>query len=243
MGSVLAGAGALFGGLFIVVAVLVANGGYVYKTTCPTSAGSTQTSWTYDINDIVPYLNSASAPCVSHSGTRLLISAVGIAPLGHHEAQYSSAEIAENKSLAGALATTTTDIDQEYAYERTQTTKTKALAAKNRSAALAYAVLMIRGGITRLNSFKGQLDSAPDAPDGNLTDAKTLLSQWLGLQSKADRVSLAEFQTGAVNAQAKAQAVAVGRELQPIVLKLRGLAPTLSADYPQLTHWSYLGSQ
>lgn len=242
MGRFLAGAGAIFGGLFIVVVVLVANGGYVYKTTCPTSAGGTQTSWTYNINDVIPYVDSASAPCVSHTATRLLISAIGIAPLGHHEAQYSSAEISENKALATAIATTNRLIEGEYAYERTQTTKMKALAAKNRPAALAFAVLMIRGGITRFNSFKGQLDSAPDVPDGNLTEAKSLLSQWLGLQTKADRVTLAEFQTGQVGAGAKAQTVAVGREIQPVDLKLRALAPTLAGDYPQLTHWSYLGS-
>lgn len=63
------------------VVVFLANGGYVYKTTCPLPAGGSQSSWTWAIDDVIPYTRQTAAPCVSHSGARLLLSALGISPL------------------------------------------------------------------------------------------------------------------------------------------------------------------
>jgi hypothetical protein len=64
----------------IVLAFLLVNGGYIYETKCPLASGGTQKSWTYAIDDLVPYIRQTSAPCTSHSGTRLALSAVGIWP-------------------------------------------------------------------------------------------------------------------------------------------------------------------
>lgn len=65
----------------IALIFLLINGGYVYRTKCPLPSGGTQTSWTYGINDILPYIRSTSAPCKSHTGTRLALSAIGISPI------------------------------------------------------------------------------------------------------------------------------------------------------------------
>src|SRR6266508_2071649 len=69
------------------IAALLLNGGYVYKTSCPLASGGTQTTWTYGIDDILPYIRHTSEPCTAHTGTRLVLSAIGIAPLGNHGAE------------------------------------------------------------------------------------------------------------------------------------------------------------
>jgi hypothetical protein len=80
----------LLTGAGVVLVLLLVNGGFVYKTTCPLASGGTQTSWTWAINDIIPYTRSTSPPCSSHTATRLLLSTVGAWPL--HRATASASD-------------------------------------------------------------------------------------------------------------------------------------------------------
>ncbi len=99
----------LLGGAAVIVALVLVNGGYVYKTTCPLASGGSQTSWTYGINDIVPYIRKTKAPCYSHTGTRLALSWVGIRPLGH--STKSKAITAEDRAAADSLQVATTTLE------------------------------------------------------------------------------------------------------------------------------------
>ena len=89
-------------GSVVVLVLLVVNGGYVYKTTCPNSGGSETTSWVYGIDDVLPYTRSTSPPCYSHTATRLLLSSIGIAPLKAASASTSGSSDAKS-GVPGSL--------------------------------------------------------------------------------------------------------------------------------------------
>jgi len=64
--------------------VVLVNGGYVYRTSCPRADGRVETSWQWRINDVIPYLGYSVSDCQSHTATRELLSAVGIWKLNGH---------------------------------------------------------------------------------------------------------------------------------------------------------------
>lgn len=228
-------------GTVVILALLVVNGGYVYKTTCPNASGGSTTGWTYGINDVLPYIRTTSAPCSSHTATRLLVSAVGIAPLGHH-ASFSAADMRKNQTLATTLGSVNAAINREYATERAMTGTVRKLVKTNRQAGITFVETVMTLGSARFEDLSKRVDRAPDAPDANLTRASDLLGQWLRLQAEVDRVGSAGLSSGGGVATYKAQTLAVARKIAPVATELQALAPTLAAAYPQLTRWSYLNS-
>lgn len=100
----LSGLGALVGFVLVALLVLAVNGGYVYRTQCAGANGSTETDWTYKIDQVIPYLGYSKTGCASHSATRVALDAVGIWRLHHsatavdHTAEYTTAEIAQISS-------------------------------------------------------------------------------------------------------------------------------------------------
>jgi len=233
--------GRLAVGTFVVLALLVVNGGYVYKTTCPNASGGSTTGWTYGINDVLPYIRTTSAPCSSHTATRLLVSAVGIAPLGHH-ASFSAADMHKDQTLATTLGSVNAAINHEYATERAMIVAVRKLVKTNRQAGLTLVETVMTIGSTRFEALSKRVDRAPGVPDANLNHAADLLSQWLSLQAEVSRVGSAALSSGGSAATYKAQTLAVARKIAPVATELRTLAPTLAATYPQLTQWSYLKS-
>jgi hypothetical protein len=81
-GKILGAAGGLIMALVVLTVAVLVNGGFVYKTSCATADGHTITHWSYAISDVIPYIGYAESGCQSHTGTRELLSAVGVWPLG-----------------------------------------------------------------------------------------------------------------------------------------------------------------
>ncbi len=89
--------GSLFGIASVVLigaAILLLNGGYVYRTQCPRVGGSTETDWSYRIFAIVPYLGYSRSGCQVHTATRIALDAVGIWKL--HD-RSSSVNVADHR--------------------------------------------------------------------------------------------------------------------------------------------------
>jgi hypothetical protein len=79
--------------------VVLVNGGYVYRTSCPRADGHVETSWQWRINDVIPYLGYSVSDCQSHTATRELLSAVGVWKLRSH----ISTSTAANQAAATQL--------------------------------------------------------------------------------------------------------------------------------------------
>ena len=68
----------LMGGAALLGAILLVNGGYVYRTQCPQVGGSIETDWTYRIYAVVPYLGYSRSGCEVHTATRIALDAIGV---------------------------------------------------------------------------------------------------------------------------------------------------------------------
>jgi hypothetical protein len=90
--------GGALGVVLVVVVIVLVNGGYVYRTQCPHLQGSTETSWSYHINDIAPYVGYSRSGCQVHTATRLALDWVGVWKL--HAATAPTANSAPGNSSA-----------------------------------------------------------------------------------------------------------------------------------------------
>lgn len=68
----------VLGAVLAALVIVLVNGGYVYRTQCPHIQGSTETSWSYHINDIVPYFGYSRTGCEVHTASRLALDWVGV---------------------------------------------------------------------------------------------------------------------------------------------------------------------
>jgi hypothetical protein len=88
------------GALGVVLLVLAVNGGFVYRTQCAGASGSTETNWTYKINQVIPYIGYSKTGCEAHTATRIALDKVGIWKLHHstaavdHTPEYTAANVA-----------------------------------------------------------------------------------------------------------------------------------------------------
>jgi hypothetical protein len=170
------------GGVAVVVAFLLINGGYVYKTTCPLASGSSETSWTYNILDIIPYTRDTKPPCSSHTATRLALSWIGIWPLEH--GTKAKAITPADRTAAENLREATSAIVAEYARERTvgasltNETNTKGLTAATRQ----KFIRLVNDGSAKYQVIKDEVDRPIAASDPQLIEARKALSTWLGYQ-------------------------------------------------------------
>jgi hypothetical protein len=229
--------GRFLGGVIGVVAVVLINGGYVYKTTCPLASGGTQTSWTWGINDIVPYIRNTTAPCYSHTGTRLALSGIGIWPLGHStEAKTDSRK---NRAAAESLRVATASITTEYARERTATAAfIREAKAKGLTPVVRQRLIrLFNRSIAEFQAIKDSLDRPINAADQQLVDGRDALSTWLGYQVAINRlfVSASSYKQwmDEVNAQ-------FGSKLNDVDSRLRYLSLAIEARYPQVNDWGFL---
>src|SRR5581483_9941142 len=90
----------------VLLVVLAINGGYVYRTRCPHIQGSTETSWSYRIYEILPYIGYSRTGCQVHTATRVALDWVGLwklpsaqpvaagAPSTGHQGEYTGDQIA-----------------------------------------------------------------------------------------------------------------------------------------------------
>ena len=222
----LAGAGA-------VAAVLLVNGGYIYKTSCPLSSGGTQTSWTYGINDLLPYIRSTSAPCTSHTATRLALSAIGIARIANPASATKTDVLG-----ARALGAVTAAINSEYALERRQITQLKKKSGLSQARRSSLAHQEIGLVVTHMQRIQTQLTNLPRSPDTDLAAARDLLRQWFGYQI--------QFDTALNNQMTKAELTAlegrIGPQLSKNVTDLQAAAAVVGAKYPGVADWSFLSS-
>jgi hypothetical protein len=176
------------GVIAVAAAVLLVNGGYVYRTKCPLASGSSQTSWTYGINDVLPYIQRASAPCKSHTGTRLALSAMGAWPIHDGFSAPLTHVAPEDKAAASALADGTAAINVEYGRERRLGTElTDAVKAHGGFTAATRAKFFRLGetGAMRFTAIKTNLDSSVRAKDAELAETQRVLSVWIARQSKS----------------------------------------------------------
>jgi len=225
------------GGVAVVVALLLVNGGYVYKTTCPLASGGSQSSWTYGINDIIPYIRKTSPPCRSHTGTRLALSGIGIWPLGH--GTKAETLTTEDQKAVRSLQVATAEITREYARERRFT------AALRREARAKGVTPAIRAKIARgmsdtiaaLQAIKDKLDRPIQASDAQLIDARTSLSTWLAYQLAIDKLftSSSSYQQWVKRANGL-----YGAKLDDVIARLRYLSVVIQARFPQVNDWSFL---
>jgi len=235
-------------GVAVVVVVLfvVANGGYVYKTTCPNPDGSSTTSWTYGIDDILPYIRSTSPPCVSHTATRLLLSVTGVWKLhsGGGGTSASSASSATDASGAAALGAVTKRISQEFATERRETAAVLAKGKSgqlSRTAELAAIVAGLRAASARFVGIRSSLRSSVvtvKSGDQDISSADALLVTWLGYQIASDNAFAASPTQATISAVQKR----IGAQLTEVVTKLRAVSVAIQAKYPGVSDWTFLSS-
>jgi hypothetical protein len=145
---------ALLGGVAFFVAIVLINGGYIYKTTCPTPTGGSESSWSYNIDDVIPYSRSAPAPCSTHSVSRLALSWTGIWSLGHTATPVKIT--AADKQAAVVLGAATKATSTEFAREKSASAAiTKEMKAKGVTQAVeAKLVSLIKGSITKWEPSK-----------------------------------------------------------------------------------------
>lgn len=227
----------LVGGVALLLTLLLVNGGYIYKTSCPLSSGGTQTNWTYGIDDIVPYVRSTSPPCSDHTGTRLLLSAVGIWPLGKGTAAQTITP--SDLAAAGVLEVATSAINLEFAQERTQmapiTRKIDdlGLTAGNRQELVGA----IERSVVVFQRIQGALNRPTKASDSQLIMATRDLSTWLGYQIAINQLLLTASSPKNVLATANAE---FGTKLTAVIEQLRFLSIGIQARYPNVSAWGFL---
>lgn len=224
------------GAIAVAVVFLAANGGYVYKTTCPLPAGGKESSWTYAINDILPYIRQTSAPCESHTATRLLLSAVGIARLGsrHAASNPSSSGVADTR-IVKSLAAATSAIDAEFARERRDVTAWKAAHPAGfvtTADVMSYEALLQRGA-TGLGDIQRSLAGSQPALDSRVSLASNLLSRWLSLQIEGDSV----FAKSHSVAEVKIRTASIAKQIHAVTQRLRSAVIDVQTLYPDVTGW------
>jgi hypothetical protein len=234
---ILGGLGSVAVGLAVVIVFLFINGGYVYRTKCPLASGGTQTKWTYGIDDILPYIRSTSAPCKSHTGTRLLISAVGIAPLNEGDSTADAAPITPADQVAAdALATAVSAISTEYDRERQLVAPLQtAIKSQGLTPDLQRRITRtVRETIRRYGAIKKPLDASGDASDAQLVEAKRLVSLYLALQAAANRLYFNS------PGRVREKSTALAERLAPVVRRLQTLSVEIQTKYPNVTDWGFL---
>jgi hypothetical protein len=226
--------------VLVVVVFLPVNGGYVYRTKCPLASGGTQTKWTYGIDDILPYIRSTSPPCHSHTGTRLVISAMGISPIHDDDSTaVSKTNITPaDKSAAEALATATSSISAEYDRERRAVAPLQA-AFKSQGLTPELRqkfIVLFETALRRYLAIKQGLDRSRLASDPQLLEANRLLSLWLARQIEVDRVFLTSKSTSEFDRRTRA----VAEKIAPVTRRLDALSVEIQAKYPNVTDWGFL---
>lgn len=149
----------LFTSAFVVLILALVNGGYVYRTQCPLPSGAIETHWTYDIGDVLPYVGrSTSAPCVSHTGTRLALSALSIAPLNSHSTSAGSGNSSDVQfafAMSNAVVQAASIWAREQSYVRTINAKQLSSRDKvmiRREADFGDALMKIEGEVAGLRA-------------------------------------------------------------------------------------------
>lgn len=225
--------GRFLAGAVVVVAVVLVNGGYVYETTCPLASGATQSSWTYGINDIIPYIRSTTPPCYSHTATRLALSWVGIAPLSHSTRPKTIT--AADRQAASFLAIAVSATSTEYAQE---TVAAKALTQEMRAKGVTPAlrqklIRLINEATAAWRRIKATLDATSNASDSQLIDARKSVSTYLGYEIATDQQLISGGSSKDFNAQYRSK-------IQSLVQHLRYLGPVIEARYPNVKSWGFL---
>jgi hypothetical protein len=229
--------GSVLGGIAFVILFALINGGYVYKTTCPLASGGSESSWTYAINDIIPYTRSTDAPCHGHTGTRLALSGIGIWPLGHSAKTH---ELTEQDQLAvESLRIATSEITSEYARERRVSSDISSEAKANGLTPALYRKLAkeMSNTTSHMQAIKDKFDTPIQASDSQLIDARSTLSEWLGYQVAVDKLFLTSSSLKEWEKQASDQ---YGAKINDSVQRLRFLSAAVQTRFPQVNAWSFL---
>jgi hypothetical protein len=223
-----------------VVIVLFFNTGYVYRTKCPLPSGGTQTSWTFGIDDVIPYIRSTSAPCKSHTGTRLALNEVGVWPIHDGFSAASSSPVTqEDKAAAAALAKATAALSAEYTHERKlgAAIHDEIRAHGGYTAALRRRAFGLLGSyVAHLSRIKTGLDGSTRANDAELAETQRELSLFVAQQIAVNRA----FLTSTSQAEAQRRSNAALSKIVPVVHRLQQLAPDVQAKYPNVNNWQFL---
>jgi hypothetical protein len=224
----------ILGAVTVAALFLVVNGGYVYKTQCPLPGGGVTASWTYGINDILPYIRTTSAPCVSHTGTRLALSALSIWPL-HSTHQPATSSSNTGTALPATVALTDQQIatrlaalfsswlptlSKETAWSKSVTKQQLARAdpsiAKNERQFTAESILV-----------EAKLAAMPTSSDVDINTFRNLFLKDLQLRDKVRRIFTADVDVhaslariGSDIAAPNTASVKVARELAPVLRRL-----------------------
>jgi hypothetical protein len=229
--------GSVLGGIAFVIVFALINGGYVYKTTCPLASGGSESSWTYAINDIIPYTRSTNAPCHGHTGTRLALSGLGIWPLGHKSTTHELT--AEDQQAAESLRVATSAITAEYAFERqtsdrlrAESNNFQAMTPKVRTEFANY----INTAAANYEKIKANLDKPTAATDQQLIDTRKALSEWLGYIVGVNSL----FQTSSSIEDWQAKTKQYLPKLRDSASRLRYLSVAVQTRFPQVKEWGFL---
>jgi hypothetical protein len=224
--------GSIVGGALLVLAALLVNAGYVYKTSCPSG-----TSWHYSLDDSIPYTRQAAEPCHIHSATRVALSSIGVAKIKDTpEAEASTTGEVANQRAADTLRSATSDITAEYAQEQSLVTQ---IQNKEGSTAerQAKAAQLVIGEMTHFRAIKSRLDRpVPDISDPELIEARRLLSRWLAVQMNALRIIVSAKSAS----DWKAKADAALAPILPVVQRLETLSFSIRQKYPEVSSWEFL---
>lgn len=224
----------------IPLVILLANGGFVWREDCMTARGSVQTSHTYRINQVIPYLAPSEAGCSYYSGTRVAASAIGFWKIP--DVKRARAESSTNASpetarfVAGAadvLAAVSTDWEGQ-----------KELRANVLGVDRSEAIAMVRRGFDKTEAaYEEQIDrleGLSDPSDDELALLKTSLTGWLRIQLSANEITLTALDGGGGTEQINRELEGLADDLISARTSLLRLRAVLPSRYPELDSWTFL---
>lgn len=223
---------------FVIAAV---NGGYVYKTTCPMPSGATSTSWTYGIDDVLPYIRQVSEPCETHTASRLALSAIGIAPLHGSKRDVPNASTARAdaraaRDFAKSEAAIITEFQREVLVAAGLTAQLNSGKLSRQEMAAKFKPVLLET-VVNMRRILSAASAAPPADDSDLRQAQLDLRRWLRLQLKSDGLILSTLSGSSTSAELTAQTKRIRQQLGAVSKDLQKRTELLSPAYPSIRLW------
>lgn len=232
--------------VFTVPAVLLlfvfANGGYVWRDDCMTARGSVETSYSYRINQLVPYLAPSEPGCSYYSGTRVLASAVGfweIPTVRGTSTETSSTASAETARFVTGASEALEVVSRDWERQ-------KGLEDEVRGLSRSETIEVLRRSLdTTKTTYEEQIDRLrrlPDPSDDDLVVLRSSLTDWMRLQLAAQDVFMTAFESGASREEMDARQAELADDLQRRRATLLRMRAVLPSRYPELDSWSFLNN-
>lgn len=241
MGSFLARTAATVGGLIAVTPVLIAfllfNGGFVYRTTCPLAGGGQQTTWSQGLFDVLPYTRQTEPPCEADTLTRVALNSVGLFEESDPGAGQIEVTAADQRAVS-KLSEVVTAISDQFKRERTLIAPFQEKADRgeitddDREAALA----MLEDIEATYEATREEIRDIPEADDDDLREARGHLLRWAEFQIASMRI----LRTSGSGEETREALEEEYEDIPDVGNRLSVLGAILETRYDDAGDWSFL---